>query len=433
MKSLFTNRELRGRLMVVMIGLMIYKVLTHVTVPFLNSDMLEVFKNAGGDGVFGIANTFTGGAFSNFSVVAVGVMPYITASIMLQLLQLGVVPYLVELKSQGEYGRQRLKVITYWVTFVLAVVQSLALSFGLNKMYPGLVDGGIGSYLGIAVVMTLGTVILVVIGEWIDRKGVGKGISLLITAGIVSVLPTSVAQYLELEVLATTGGATFTSVLEAVILLIGVLLLVVVVIMVNGGERRVPIQYATQNGVKGYGRERSFLPIKLNAAGVMPVIFASAMVMVPTTLVGVLDKPAFTLFVNDYIAYTSVSGMLLYGVLIFVLSYFYAFIAMNPKEISDNLKMAGGYIPGYRQGEATERVITSIIGKLTFVGAFFLMFVSLVPMFVGTMVVLPQALVLGGTSVIILVSVAIDVWGSVKSYMVKDTYASRGILKGMKR
>lgn len=429
LKGMWTNRDLRKRLMVLIIGLLIYKVGMHIPVPWINGDVLKMMMAGNQTGAMSVINTFTGGALSTFSIFAIGIMPYITASIVIQLLQMDVVPILVEWKNQGEMGRQKIKKATYGLTLVLAIIQSIGMSFGFNKMYPGLlVHTDVAHYLMIAGILTLGTVILVIVGEWIERKGVGKGISVLILAGILATLPTNLAQYYDVE-FTNVGDQLFVTVLKTVLLVLFAIGLMVLVIIVNGGERRIPIQYSSKNGVnKGAMiQQKSFLPVKLNPAGVTPVIFASALTTLPLTIANFYAGTPFGTFVNTYLTYTSPTGMVLYGLLIVAFTFFYAFIVMDPEQISKNLHMSGGFILGRRPGNDTRDYFKSILKKLTVVGAIFLAVISMAPMLLGMAITLPQQLMLGGTSLIIMVSVAVETWGQIASYLTTNNYSNRGL------
>lgn len=415
---IYKNKDLRKRILFLMMCLMIYKIGTHIAVPFVNADLLKGIGT--GEGALSLVNSLNGGSLANFSIFAVGIMPYITASILLQLLQMDVVPKLTEWKRQGEMGQKKIKKLTYGVTLVIAIIQSLALSFGFNKLYPGLVQNeSIGVYLLIALILTLGTVALVVMGVLIDKKGVGKGISMIILSGVLMSLPNNLAMYYDTE-FTDVGDALFISIIKTILLIIFAYLLLTAIIIINGGERRVPIQYI--NGMKS-NMKSSFLPIKINASGVIPVIFASALITMPMTIAQQTNGKLST-FINEYISYTTVTGMILYALIIIGFTYFYTFSQMDPHALAKNLKQNGSHIPSIRPGHDTEVYFKKLLTRLTLVGSLFLTGVVLAPMILGNIVNLPQQLVFGGTSVIIIVSVVVDLKSQISSSLKTDNYSS---------
>lgn len=420
--KIYNNKDLRERILFLMFCLMIYKVGTHITVPWVNT---EVLKGIGqGQGALSLVNSLNGGALASFSIFAVGIMPYITASIVIQLLQMDVVPTLTEWRNQGAVGKQKLKRLTFISTVIIAIIQSLGMSFGFNKIYPGLIQNeSLGVYLLIALILTLGTVTLVIMGEYIDKRGIGKGISMIILSGILMSLPNNLAMYYDME-FTNVGDALFISIIKTILLVMFAYLLLVSIIIINGGERRVPIQYATTGKLS---MKKSFLPIKLNAAGVIPVIFASALIMMPMTIAELTGGTVST-FVNKYISYTSASGMFLYALIIIAFTYFYTFIQMDPKALAKNLQDSGSYVPSIRPGQETESYFQRLLVRLTLVGSIFLSLIVIAPMALGTVVNFPQELAFGGTSIIIIVSVVVDLKSQITSALTSGDY--RSISKG---
>lgn len=414
--KIYNNKDLRKRILFLMMCLLIYKVGTHITVPFVNSDLLK--EIATGQGALSLVNSLNGGSLANFSIFAVGIMPYITASIIIQLLQMDIVPKLTEWKNQGEMGRKNIKKLTYVVTLVIAIIQSIVMSFGFNKLYPGLVQNeSIGIYLLIALILTLGTVALIIMGELIDKKGIGKGISMIILSGVLMTLPNNLAMYYDTE-FTNVGDALFISIIKTILLVILVAALLVSIIVINGGERRIPIQ---QTSVNQSNLRKSFLPIKINASGVIPVIFASALVTLPVTIANTFNNK-FSTFINEYISYTSVTGMILYALIIIGFTYFYTFTQMDPRNLAKSLKESGSHIPSIRPGKETEEYFTKVLTRLTLVGSLFLASVVMAPMILSHIVTLPQQLVFGGTSIIIIVTVVVDLKSQFASALGKDDY-----------
>lgn len=414
--KIYNNKDLRKRILFLMMCLLIYKVGTHITVPFVNSDLLK--EIATGQGALSLVNSLNGGSLANFSIFAVGIMPYITASIIIQLLQMDIVPKLTEWKNQGEMGRKKIKKLIYVVTLVIAIIQSIVMSFGFNKLYPGLVQNeSVGIYLLIALILTLGTVFLIIMGELIDKKGIGKGISMIILSGVLMTLPNNLAMYYDTE-FTNVGDALFISIIKTILLAIFVAALLVAIIVINGGERRIPIQ---QTSVNQSNLRKSFLPIKINASGVIPVIFASALVTLPVTIANTFNNK-FSTFINEYISYTSITGMILYALIIIGFTYFYTFTQMDPRNLAKSLKENGSHIPSIRPGIETEEYFTKVLTRLTLVGSLFLASVVMAPMILSHIVTLPQQLVFGGTSIIIIVTVVVDLKSQFASALGKDDY-----------
>lgn len=413
--GIFKNEDLRKRILFLMMCLMLYKIGTHITVPWVNADLLKGI--ATGEGALSLVNSLNGGSLANFSIFAVGIMPYITSSIIIQLMQMGVVPTLTEWGRQGEAGQKKLKKLTFALTIVIAIIQSVGISFGFNKLYPGLVSNeSIVTYLLIALVLTLGTVFLVIMGHFIDKKGIGKGISIIILSGILVSLPNNLAMYYDTE-FTDAGDGLFISIIKTILLVLFAYALLVSIIIVNGAERRIPIQ---QSSAGKLSSQKSFLPIKINASGVIPVIFASSLIMAPVTIANFYGGKVAT-FVNSYISYTTVTGMILYVLIIIGFTYFYTFVQMDPKVISKNLKDNLSHIPSIRPGVETEDYLRKILVRLTLVGSIFLSVIVIAPMILGNIVTLPQQIVFGGTSIVIIVSVVIDLKSQVLSSLTGST------------
>lgn len=420
--NLYKNKDSRKKLLVLFACLGIFKLGMHVYVPGINREVLQGMTQD--NGIFSMMNTFTGGAFSTYSIFAIGIMPYITASIIVQLLQMDVMPTLTEWKNQGEYGQRKLKRLTYVLTIVFAMFQGAAMSYGFNKMYAGLVKNpGILSFLLITVVLTLGTAILVILGEIIEHKGIGKGISMIILSGILMTLPDNLTMYFSSE-FTNVGDTLFLSIIKTVLLILFVYFLLLTVIVINGGERKIPIQ---SSYIGQYGKmsvNKNYLPIKINVAGVIPVIFASALFMLPVTIAQFFGEGKITGFINSYLSFKSVSGIFIYALLIVMFSYFYTFIQMDPAKVAEDLHKGNSFIPSIRPGKETENYFRNVLLRLTFVGSLFLALIAALPMMLGKVIILPEQLVMSGASLIIIVSVIVELFTQLQVEMTKTKYQS---------
>lgn len=422
---MFRVADLRRKIIFTLLMLVVFRIGAFIPVPGVNKDVLQF----GGDAsLFGVLNMFGGGALERFSIFAMGIMPYITASIIVQLLQMDVVPKFAEWAKQGEVGRRKLAQFTRYGTIVLGFIQAMALSFGFNNLFPGLVPNpSISTYLVIALVLTSGTAFLMWLGEQITANGVGNGISIIIFAGIVAAIPTSVQQVYLSQF--QNPDQLFISIAKTLGLVVAVLLIVVVIIFVQQGVRKIPIQYAQRASVgrQTVGGQSTHLPIKVNAAGVIPVIFAVAIFYTPRTIAGFFGDSKFANWLVQTVDYANPIGATVYALLIIGFTYFYTFVQVNPEQMADNLKKQGGYIPGTRPGKATQDRITSILYRLTFVGSIFLAVVAIIPIFFTTIAGLPPSVQIGGTSILIVVGVALDTMKQIDSQLIERHY--KGFIK----
>ncbi|CAM3235949.1 preprotein translocase subunit SecY [Sporolactobacillus spathodeae] len=423
LSSVWREAEIRKKIIFTLLMLIIFRIGTFIPVPGINTAMINISDSS----AFGLFNTFGGGALQNFSIISMGVMPYITASIIVQLLQMDVVPKLTEWSKQGEMGRRKLNQLTRYLTIVLGFIEALGLSYTFSKSYAGLVsDPSIWTFLIIAAVLTAGTAFLVWLGDQITAYGVGNGISILIFAGIVARIPTAVNQIYAQRFASSTN--TFMEVLGLLAIIVVVLLIVVGTIFVQQGMRKIPIQYAKRtNGTTTYSVEPAHLPIKVNAAGVIPVIFAISLMITPPTIANFFGNNTATQWITRIFDYSTVYGMLIYAALIIAFTYFYTFVQVNPEKMAKNLGEQGGYIPGIRPGKSTEKYITKILYRLTFLGSIFLTVISLLPIVFGEIGDLPTSARIGGTSLLIVVGVALDTMKRIESQLVKRNY--RGFIR----
>ncbi|MCO7127431.1 preprotein translocase subunit SecY [Sporolactobacillus shoreicorticis] len=418
LSSMWREAEIRRKIVFTLLMLIIFRIGTFIPVPDINTEMINISDSS----AFGLFNTFGGGALENFSIFSMGIMPYITASIIVQLLQMDVVPKLTEWSKQGEMGRRKLNQLTRYGTIVLGFVEALGLSYTFSNSYQGLVsDPTIWTFLIIALVLTTGTAFLVWLGDQITAYGVGNGISIIIFAGIVARIPTAISQIYTQRFAASTN--TFMEVLGLLAIVVIVLLIVVGTIFVQQGTRKIPIQYAKRTiGTKTYSAEPTHLPIKVNAAGVIPVIFAISLMITPPTIARFFPQNNVTAWIIRVFDYSTVYGMIIYAALIIAFTYFYTFVQVNPEKMAKNLGEQGGYIPGIRPGKNTEKFITTILYRLTFLGAIFLAVISLLPIVFGEIGSLPASARIGGTSLLIVVGVALDTMKRIESQLVKKNY-----------
>lgn len=418
--------DIRRKIIFTLLMLIIFRLGTFIPVPFTDRTAIDFMTQ---QSVFGFMDMFGGGALQNFSIFAMGVMPYITASIIMQLLQMDVVPKFTEWKKQGEMGRRKLAQVTRYFAIVLAFVQAIAMSIGFNAMAGGLLieDPSFMKFAVIAIVLTAGTAFLLWIGEQITAHGVGNGISIIIFAGIVAAVPNGVAQ-LYSQYFVNPGEELFINIVIVALILLVVVAITVGVIYVNQALRKIPIQYAKRLVNRSQvGGQSTHLPIKVNAAGVIPVIFAVAFMIAPTTIASFFEGNSVAATIVQIFDYTQPVGMVIYVALIIAFTYFYTFVQVNPEQMAENLQKQGGYIPGIRPGKNTETYLSRVISRLTFVGAIFLAVVSVLPILLGGLANLPAAVQIGGTSLLIVVGVALQTMKQLESQLVKRHY--KGFIK----
>ncbi|HJJ08161.1 MAG TPA: preprotein translocase subunit SecY [Bacilli bacterium] len=412
LKQLFSkkNKDLRKRIYFTLLVLTIYVIGISIEVPGTQ----QITKNLG---FLELLNVMGGGALKNFSIFALGVSPYITASIIIQLLQMDIIPYFSELGKQGATGQQKLNQITRYVGILFAFVQGYAMSIA----FLGSSMGTIG-YLKVALIMTAGTAFLLWLGDQVTQKGLGNGVSLLIMAGIVYSLPSMMKTAFNSLI---PNGLAYSTALEIgsfVLFLLVYLLIIVGVVWMEGAERRISIQYANKS-TANLGKQ-TFMPIKINSAGVIPVIFASSLLGIPATIAQFINKGDFTNFVDKYLNYNQPVGFILFVVLIFFFAYFYTFVQMKPDNMAKNLQNNGGYIPGIRPGEATKKYFTSVLARLTVVGAFALTLLAVLPILVNMFTPLPSSVQLGGTGLLIVVGVAIETYKQLEGSLLSREYSN---------
>jgi preprotein translocase subunit SecY len=411
--------DLRRRLIFLLLALIVYRIGTHIPVPGINPDQLTQLFNGQQGGILSLFNMFSGGALSRFSIFALGIMPYISASIIMQLMSY-VVPSMEALKKEGEAGRRKITQYTRYGTLGLAIFQSMGIALALESSAGLVNDPGIVFRVTAMVSLTAGTMFLMWLGEQITERGLGNGISIIIFSGIAAGLPSAIGGLLELV---RTGAM---SIIIALLIVVLVGLVTYFVVFVERGQRKILVNYARrQVGNKVYGGQSSHLPLKLNMAGVIPPIFASSIILLPSTVVSWFSAGESMNWLKDISAALSPGQpiyVMLYAIAIIFFCFFYTALVFNSRETADNLKKSGGFIPGIRPGDQTARFIDKILLRLTFAGAIYITFVCLLPEFLILKYNVP--FYFGGTSLLIIVVVTMDFMAQVQNYLMSQQYES---------
>ena len=405
------NKDVRNKILFTLLILFIYKVGTAVRVPGTQNITQDL-------GFLELLNVMGGGSLKNFSIFALGVTPYISASIIVQLLQMDIIPYFSNLAKEGYTGRTKLNKITRYLGIALAFMQGLVMSFSfLGESATSL------EYIRVTLILTAGTCFLLWLGDQITRKGIGNGISLLIMAGILISTPNMMVDAYSSFVVSGTTQEVALGVTKFILFLLVYIAIIIGVVFIEKSERRVPIQYSNRTAT-AYGAKQTYIPFKLNSAGVMPVIFASSLISIPSLIATFLKKDSFSLFVNSYINYSTVTGFILYILLIILFTYLYTFMAsgLKPKEVAENINKQGGYVPGIRPGNETKNYISKVLSRTTFLGAVFLVVIAGLPILVSNLSSLPTSVTVGGTGLLIVVGVALETYNQIESSLSARKY-----------
>lgn len=428
--------DLRRRILFTLMMLVVFRFGAHIPVPFLEPQAMQSFLGAGGTDLFSLFDIFTGGAFSNATVMAMGVSPYINASIIVQLLTVAI-PSLERLAKEGVEGRKKINKITRYLGIALAFVQGAGLyvtlwNMGVNSNTTVIQNPGVLTFFTIVLTFTAGTAFIIWLGELITEKGLGNGVSLIIFAGIVSRIP-SAAYSVYIQNIG--GGISTSGVITVAAIIVVAIAAIAFVVFFSDAERRIPVQYAKRVvGRKMYGGQSTNIPIKVAAGGVMPIIFASSIMAFPATIVrlvsgGNLPSSGLGYYVLGCLSagfasewWTSLVYAILYALLILFFTYFYSSIQFNPIEIANNMKKSGGYIPGIRPGRPTSEYIGKISSRLNLIGAFFLAIVAILPVIVGAIFPNMRSLQIGGTSLLIMEGVALETVRQIESQMTMRHY-----------
>ena len=418
LKNAVQMKDIRKRLLFTLSILIIFRIGSQVTVPGVNAGAIQTFATTG---IFGLLNTFSGGALSNFSLFSMGVSPYITASIVVQLLQMDILPTFVEWSKQGEVGRRKLNQATRYITLVLAFVQSIGITASFNTLSSiSLVKTpNVSTYLLIGTILTAGSIIVTWLGEQITDKGFGNGVSMIIFSGIIASIPKMFSTiYEDFFVNVRTGDLTRSYIIVALLIVVG-LAIVFFTTFVQQAEYQIPIQYTKL--VQG-APTNSYLPLKVNPAGVIPVIFASSITTIPSTILPFFSKVTWLSHLQGLLSYNTPSGMITYAILIILFSFFYTFVQVNPEKTAEYLQKNGSYIPSVRPGRETEKYMSSLLKRLATIGAVFLAFISLAPIAAQQFMHLTSSIALGGTSLLILISTGIEGMKQLEGYLLKRQY-----------
>ncbi len=419
-KNIWRIEDLRNRILMTFGILAIYRLGSFVVIPGIDPSQLAALQAQTSDGLLGLLNMFTGGAFSQASIFALGIMPYISASIVIQLLGMAI-PYFQKLQKEGESGRRKINNITRYLTILITAGQAPGYIANLKATLPEsafLLPAGAFWFSSIILLVT-GTMFVMWLGEKITDRGIGNGISLIIMTGIIAGLPQSLMQEF-VSALGSTGGGLVIFMVEILALLI----VIMITILLIQGTRRIPVQYAKRVvGNKQYGGVRQFIPLKVNAAGVMPIIFAQAIMFVPITLVGFSDSESLQGIAAVLTDFGGFWYNFLFFVLIVVFTYFYTALTVNPNQMADDMKKNGGFIPGIKPGRATADYLDAVMSRITFPGSLFLGFVAILPAFaMAGGVSIQFAQFYGGTSLLILVGVVLDSLQQIESHLLMRHY-----------
>ncbi len=431
-RNVFKIHELRQRIIYTLALLVIVRIGAHITLPGIDSYLLaDAMKNSTSNNLFGLYDLFVGGAFKNAAIFALGIMPYISASIIIQLLG-AVVPYFQKLQREGEEGRKKITQLTRYGTVLISAFQAWGVTIHLRSLSTNgqsVVPAQISPLsftISSVFILVAGTVFMMWMGEQITDKGIGNGISLIIFIGIIDRLPFAILDEFQL-----IQSGQRNIVIEIVILAF-LFLVIAGIVLVSEGTRRIPVQYAKRViGRKVYGGVTQYIPLKVNTAGVMPIIFAQSIMFIPNTVLSFFPNNEFMQSLAQYFVYTSFSYSFVYALMIVFFTYFYTAIAFNPQDVAENMKKQGGFIPGIRPGRQTSEFIDNILTKITLPGSIFLALIAIIPAFVSRMGVSGRfASFFGGTSLLIIVEVALDTLHQVESHLTMRHY--EGFLKSGK-
>ena len=436
-KNIYRIEDLRKRIIYTLGILLIYRLGSFIVLPGIDPNMLGALQKQSSDGLLGLLNMFSGGAFSNASIFALGIMPYISASIVIQLLGMAI-PYFQKLQKEGESGRKKMNQITRFLTVLITAAQAPAYIGNITSqlpneaIYPFMSEGSPSTFfwLSSVIILVSGTMFVMWLGERITDKGVGNGISLIIMIGIIARLPFAlVGEFVSR--MEQQGGGLIIFVVELVVLV----LVILVCILLVQGTRRIPVQYAKRIvGNKQYGGVRQYIPLKVNAAGVMPIIFAQAIMFIPITIAGFANVEALSGFARTFSDFNGFWYNFTFALMIIAFTYFYTAITINPNQMAEDMKKNGGFIPGVKPGKKTAEFIDNVMSRITLPGSIFLAFVAIMPSLVRLMGVNSQfAQFFGGTSLLILVGVVLDTLQQIESYLLMRHYdglTKSGRIKG---
>lgn len=417
--NMFKNKEIRKKIFFTLAMLLIYRIGSSIPVPGIDAATLA--KQISDNSILSMMNLLGGGALEKMSIFAMGVSPYITGSIIIQLLSMDVIPSLTEWAKSGQTGRQKIEKTTRYLGVVLAFVQAFSLVYGFDKQYAILESSALSTYLYVATILCAGTMFLVWIGDRISMKGIGNGISIIIFAGIVSNMPTQFAQIYSILVGGTSNGEVFNGVLQFVLYCLIYLAIVVFVVIMETAVRKIPIQYTNSISNRGGKSDVTFLPFKINSASVIPVIFAQSILTAPQIVISFFNTDLYQKLQN-YLSLTKPFGLALYAVLTILFTFFYTDLQVDPDTVADNLKKSDAYIPGIRPGQDTKKYLHKVLNRITVLGALGLTLVAVIPYLLPMFTSIPASSAIGGTGIIIVVGVVRETIGQLEGQLTQKNY-----------
>lgn len=416
--SMFKNKEIRNKILFTLAMLLIYRVGSAIPVPGV--DATKLASQISDNSVLSMMNLLGGGALERLSVFAMGVTPYITASIIIQLLSMDFIPALTEMTKSGQTGRMKMEKITRYLGVVLSFVQAYSLVYGFDKQYSVLANSNLSGYLYTATVLTAGTMFLIWLGDRISMKGIGNGLSIIIFAGIVSNMPSQFVQVWNVLAGGTTQGELFNGILQFALFVLLYIIIIVFVVVMETAVRKIPIQY-TNSSSYTRGNDVTFLPLKINSASVIPVIFAQSIMTAPQIVISFFNQDLYKTL-QTYLSLSSTTGLILYAVLTFLFTFFYTDLQVDPDQVADNLSKSGAYIPGIRPGNETKTYLHKVLNRITVLGAIALVIVATLPYILPMFTSLPSSISIGGTGIIVVVGVAMETIAQLKGQLTTKAY-----------
>lgn len=421
--SLFKNKETRNRILFTLAMLLIYRIGSAIPVPGVDSATLA--SQIGDNSILNMMNLLGGGALERLSVFAMGVGPYITASIIIQLLSMDVIPALTEMAKSGQTGRMKMDRITRYLAVVLSFVQAYSLVYGFDRQYAILENNSFSGYIFTATVLTAGTMFLIWIGDRISQRGIGNGLSILIFSGIVSNMPAQFVQAWNILAGGTTQSEAFNGILQFALFCLMYLFIIIFVIIMETAVRKIPIQYTNSSNSRS-GADINFLPFKINSASVIPVIFAQAIMTAPQIIISFFNTDLYNKLSN-FLSLNKPIGLAIYAVLTILFTFFYTDLQVDPEKVAENLNKSSAYIPGIRPGTETKTYLKKVLKRITVLGATALVIVAIIPYILPMFTSLPTSIAIGGTGIIIVVGVAMETYSQLKGQLAQKNY--QGFLK----
>ena len=416
--SLFQNKETRNRILFTLAMLLIYRIGSAIPVPGVDSAALA--SQISDNSILSMMNLLGGGALERLSVFAMGVGPYITSSIIIQLLSMDVIPALTEMAKSGQTGRMKMDKVTRYLAVVLSFIQAYSLVYGFDRQYNILENNSFSGYIFTATVLTAGTMFLIWVGDRISQRGIGNGLSILIFSGIVSNMPAQFVQAWNILAGGTTQSEAFNGVLQFALFCLMYLFIIIFVIIMETAVRKIPIQYTNSSNMRG-GGDINFLPFKINSASVIPVIFAQAIMTAPQIIISFFNTDLYNKLSN-FLSLNKPIGLTIYAVLTILFTFFYTDLQVDPEKVAENLNKSGAYIPGIRPGSETRTYLKKVLKRITVLGAAALVIVAIIPYILPMFTSLPTSIAIGGTGIIIVVGVAMETYRQLKGQLAQKNY-----------